>query len=428
VRDVNINVIGLGYIGLPTAAAFAQSGHDVYGYDVNPQLRRMLQAGVVSVGEPTVRQAVQDALRMEQLHIVDAVQSADAYILCLPTPTHEGAPDLSYVENAAAEVAAEAASGAILVLESTVPPGTTERLFKRALAREGKLIDDFHVAHCPERVIPGAIIQELRTNARVVGGRTPGDAEIVRKLYASFCEGDIAVTSTSVAEFIKVAENTFRDVNIAFANELATVAEELGIDVWESIALANKHPRVNILWPGPGVGGHCIPVDPHFLSDANPFATELIQSARRVNERMPHRIVRRVSELVDAAQGRKIALLGAAYKADIDDARESPTIRIDALLRDRGFVTTIYDPLVTNFGRPLCRSLEEAASGADALVLVTDHTAFRSLRPAEIGAMMRTPRLVDTRRFFDTEEWERNGFECYVLGRPFKRFVARAVA
>lgn len=427
-HDVRIAVIGLGYIGLPTAAVLAQSGHDVYGYDANPQIRQTLRAGPISVGEPLVRQAVQDALDTGQLHVVDSVPKAQAYILCLPTPTHEGTPDLSYVEAAAAEMAAEAEPGAILVLESTVPPGTTERILKCALAGEGKAIDDFHVAHCPERVIPGAIMQELRTNARVVGGRTADDAAIVRNLYASFCEGDIAVTSTSVAEFIKVVENTFRDVNIAFANELAIVAEELGIDVWESIALANKHPRVNILSPGPGVGGHCIPVDPHFLSDANPFATELIQSARRVNERMPHRIVRRVAELVDPAQGRKIALLGAAYKADIDDARESPTVRIDALLRDRGYATAIYDPLVTTFGRPLCRSLEEAAAGADALVLVTAHTAFRSLRPAAIAAVMRTPRLVDTRRFFETEEWERNGFECYVLGRPFKRFAVRAVA
>jgi UDP-N-acetyl-D-mannosaminuronic acid dehydrogenase len=428
VCDVKVAVIGLGYIGLPTAAVFAESGHHVYGYDVNPQTRRMLQEGVVAVGEVAVRQAVRQALQSGRLLVVDSVPAADAYILCLPTPTHEGTPDLSFVQKAAAEIAAIAEPGTILVLESTVPPGTTERILERALASEGKAIDDYHVAHCPERVIPGAIMQELRSNARVVGGRTPDDATVVRNLYASFCSGEIAVTSTSAAEFIKVVENTFRDVNIAFANELAIVAEELGIDVWETIALANKHPRVDILAPGPGVGGHCIPVDPHFLSAVNPFATELIQSARRVNERMPHRIVRRVMELVDPAPGRKIALLGAAYKADVDDARESPTLRIDALLRERGYLTAIYDPLVTTFERPLCRSVEEAVSGAEGLVLVTAHTAFRSLRPAAIAAAMLTARLVDTRRFFETEEWERAGFECYVLGRPRKRAAARAVA
>ena len=182
------------------------------------------------------------------------------------------------------------------------------------------------------------------------------------ELYSSFCKSPIAVTSIRTAEFVKIVENTYRDVNIAFANELAIVAEELDIDVWETISIANKHPRVDILQPGPGVGGHCIPVDPHFLSDANPFATELIQAARRVNDRMPHRIVRRISELVEPARGRKIALLGAAYKADVDDARESPTVRIDALLRERGYTTAIYDPLVTEFDRP---SEPHACGGSD---------------------------------------------------------------
>ena len=312
---MNVAVIGLGYIGLPTAAVFAQSGHQVYGYDANAQVRRSLQEGVVTIGEPAVREEVEAALLGCRLQIVDVVPRADAYVLCVPTPTLEGKPDLSYVENAAGMVAAMAEPGAIVVLESTVPPGTTERILRRALMSQGKAIDDFHVAHCPERVIPGAIMKELRTNARVVGGRTPADGAIVRKLYASFCEGDIAVTSTAVAEFVKVIENTFRDVNIAFANELAIVAEELGIDAWESIAIANRHPRVQILSPGPGVGGHCIPVDPHFLADASPFATELIQSARRVNERMPDRIARRVAELVEPAAGTKGRVAGCGLQS-----------------------------------------------------------------------------------------------------------------
>ncbi|MGC1381457.1 MAG: nucleotide sugar dehydrogenase, partial [Candidatus Baltobacteraceae bacterium] len=379
--------------------------------------------------EEPVRLAVAEALASNRLHVVDRVPTAEAYILCLPTPTHEGKPDLSFVEAGAAAVAAVAEPGAILVLESTVPPGATERILERALDDASKSVDEFHIAHCPERVIPGAIMTELRTNPRVVGGRTPRDAEIVRALYASFCEGEIALTSTPVAEFVKVVENTYRDVNIAFANELAVFAEELGVDVWETIALANKHPRVDILQPGPGVGGHCIPVDPHFLSDANPVVTELIQSARRVNDRMPYRIVRRISELVDPARGSKIALLGAAYKADVDDARESPTAAIDALLRDRGYTTAVYDPLVTRFARPLCASLEEAVSGADALVLITPHAAFRTIRPGEMARLMRRPRLVDTRKFFDTQDWKRRGFECYVLGRPFNsRVMSAAVA
>lgn len=425
---MNIAVIGLGYIGLPTASLLARRGHRVYGYDVNARLRRSLQRGHVSATEGPVKEAAQEALASGRLHVVDGIPSVQAYILCLPTPTHEGKPDLRYVEAAAAAVAAVAEPGSILVLESTVPPGATERIFERALSAAGKQIQDFRVAHCPERVIPGAIMNELRANGRVVGGRTAADAEAVKNLYASFCDGPIALTSIRTAEFVKIVENTFRDVNIAFANELAIVSEELGVDVWETIELANEHPRVNILQPGPGVGGHCIPVDPHFLSDANPFATELVQAARRVNDRMPHRIVRRVAELVEPERGHKIALLGAAYKADVDDARESPTVSIDALLRERGYLTAIYDPHVTQFHRPLSESLEEAVTGADAIVLVTPHSAFRSIRPAATASLMRTPRMIDTRRFFDAREWEACGFACYLLGRPFKRIAARAVA
>ncbi len=416
---MNIAVIGLGYIGLPTAALLARAGHRVYGYDVNAELRRSLQRGSLPGAEEGVRDAVLAALEEGRLHVVDRIPAAQAYILCLPTPSHEGKPDLRYVEAAALAAASVAPPGAILVLESTVPPGATERIFDRALEAAGKSSGDFVIAHCPERVIPGAIVQELRGNARVVGGRTAHDASVVAELYASFCEGPISRTSARVAEFVKIVENTFRDVNIAFANELAIVGEELGIDVWETIDLANKHPRVNILQPGPGVGGHCIPVDPQFLSDADPFVTELVQAARRVNDRMPNRIVRRITELVRPAAGRKIALLGAAYKADVDDARESPTVRIDALLRERGYATAVYDPLVTKFHRPLCGSLEEAVCDAEALVLITPHSAFRAIRPEDVAALVRTRRLVDTRRFFELDEWQRNGFACYLLGRPF---------
>jgi UDP-N-acetyl-D-mannosaminuronic acid dehydrogenase len=425
---MNVAVIGLGYIGLPTAALLARGGHQVYGYDVNQNLRRSLRRGEIPTNESAVRQAVSEAIATGNFRVVDHVPGAQAFILCLPTPTHEGKPDLRYVEAAADAVAAVAEPYSMLVLESTVPPGATERIFERALHRAGKSIHEYYVAHCPERVIPGAIIEELRSNARVIGGRTLRDAEVIRDLYSSFCEGQIALTSTNGAEFVKIVENTFRDVNIAFANELSMIAEELGVDVWETIELANKHPRVNILNPGPGVGGHCIPVDPQFLSNASPFISELIQSARRVNDRMPHHIVHRIAEMVRPARGRKIALLGAAYKADVDDARESPTARIVDLLHERGYATAVYDPLVTRFSVPLSESLALAAADADALVLVTPHTAFRSIRPTETASLMRTARLIDTRNFFPIEEWQRCGFECYALGRQFVPLGRQAVA
>lgn len=425
---MNVAIIGLGYIGLPTAALLAQGGHRVYGYDVNQQLCRDLRSNRIEIAEEAVREVVHDALNSERLHVLDAVPQAQAYIICVPTPAHDGRAVLTYVESAAAAVAAVAQPGAIIVVESTVPPGTTERVVGRALKEADKDIDDYCVAHCPERVIPGAIVEELRGNDRVVGARTMDDARRVADLYKSFCCGRISLTTTGVAEFVKVVENTYRDVNIAFANELAVFAEELGVDVWETIALANRHPRVNILEPGPGVGGHCIPVDPHFLAEANPWVTELIQSARRVNERMPYRIVRRIEEALGPSAGQKIALLGAAYKGDVDDARESPALRIDALLRERGFATAIYDPHVQRLSRPLCPTLEEALRGAEAMVLVTPHTAFRTIDPLQAGALMRARRLFDTRGFFDEAAWRANGFECYVLGRPAPKRSARAVA
>ncbi|HXW77594.1 MAG TPA: nucleotide sugar dehydrogenase, partial [Candidatus Eremiobacteraceae bacterium] len=270
----------------------------------------------------------------------------------------------------------------------------------------------------PERVIPGDIVKEMRDNARVIGGRRLEDAARARELYASFVRAEIFLTDCTTAELVKVIENTYRDVNIALANELAVLCEELDVDAWEAIALANKHPRVNILKPGPGVGGHCIPIDPHFLADANPFVTELIQTARRVNARMPNHVVRKIKELVPPVAGTpKIALLGAAYKANVDDSRESPTQRIDELLRENGYETAIFDPVATRFVRPLAPSFEAAARGADALVLVSDHDVFRAIEPQTAAEVMRNRNVVDTRDFFDLAKWRALGFRTYSLGR-----------
>jgi UDP-N-acetyl-D-mannosaminuronic acid dehydrogenase len=363
------------------------------------------------------------------LQITDVLAPADAYILCVPTPTIDRRPDLRYVEDAAAMVASIADEGAIIVLESTVPPGSTERIFEAAFNAAGKSIDDYRIAHCPERVLPGAIVDELRGNARVIGGRTKGDAEAVRALYSTFVVGKVHTTTVLVAEFVKVLENTYRDVNIAFANEIAILSEELGLDAWEAIALANEHPRVNILSPGPGVGGHCIPVDPVFLCNANPFVTELIQSARRINERMPHLVVQRIAEMLpETLRHPKIALLGAAYKANVGDARESPCARIDALLRERGMLTAIYDPHVTAFSRPLEPTLDSALQNAEACVIITDHREFASLDPVRTAALMHGRVLVDTRHMLDVPAWRRCGFTGYVLGQGGKLHAIEAVA
>ncbi|MGZ3498944.1 MAG: nucleotide sugar dehydrogenase [Vulcanimicrobiaceae bacterium] len=415
---MNVAVLGLGYIGLPTAAILADAGHHVVGVDVNEHLLEDIRSGCGHLGELDVRHLARSALASGNL-VVSALlpEAADAYIICVPTPTTAHKPDLHYVEEAAATVASRVNDGNLIVLESTVPPGTVEGTVVRALEAAGKLPDRVHIAHCPERVIPGSIVHELRHNARVVGGRRPVDAELARELYASFCLGDICLTDCMTAELVKVVENTFRDVNLAFANELALLSEGLGVDAWEVIQLANQHPRVNVLRPGPGVGGHCIPVDPHFLSNANPFLTELIQTARRVNERMPHVVVRLVDEILGPSRtGANIALLGAAYKADVDDTRESPTDAILRLLQERRYSVTVYDPLARQFEHELSPTIEDCARDADAIVLVTDHRLFREIDPRTVAPIVRRKLLIDTRNFLDRELWKAAGFTIRTLG------------
>src|SRR5215472_8571719 len=417
---MKVSVLGLGYIGLPTAAMLALGGHDVSGFDVSPRVRAGLRNGADHVADPEVRALAVEALATGRFAVADEIERSNAYIICVPTPNAvDGRPDLTYVHDATAAIAPLLRKGDLVILESTVPPGTMDRVVAGALREHDVSPDDVLLAHCPERVIPGAIVRELRENSRIMGGRTPAAARASKDLYASFVQADMFETDCTTAELVKVIENTFRDVNIALANELALLCEELGIDAWEAISLANKHPRVNILQPGPGVGGHCIPIDPHFLADANPFLTELIQTARRVNARMPNHVVRRIRELVPESEGApKIALLGASYKANVDDSRESPTEKIDELLREHGYDTAIYDPVASGFKRPLSPTLESALDGADALVLVVDHDAFRTIDPSVVARSMRGRIVIDARNQFDAARWERAGFDLHTLGRP----------
>jgi UDP-N-acetyl-D-mannosaminuronic acid dehydrogenase len=414
---VRICVQGLGHIGLATAAMLANGGHDVIGVDIDPRVLQMLRDGANHVNEQPVRELVLDALRCGSLALTDVVPAdAQAYIICVPTPTVDHKPDLSYVEAAARALAPLLSDGDLVILESTVPPRTFERVIVPVLRDAGVDPDTVALVHCPERVIPGAIVAELRENARVIGGRKPGDAERARILYASFCRGAIHTTDTVTAEVVKVIENAYRDVNIAFANELALLGEEIGIDVHEAIALANQHPRVNILSPGPGVGGHCIPVDPHFLSNANPFVTELIQTARRINERMPHVVVRRVAEMIGVQSGGHVALLGASYKANVSDTRGSPTRQVEELLHERGFATRVYDSLAQLYPGALTTPLADAVRGADAIVLMVGHDAFRAIEPERIAPLCRARNLIDTRAFLPAARWIEAGFQVYTLG------------
>ena len=320
--------------------------------------------------------------------------------------------DLTYVEAAVHSIGAVLRRGNLVILESTVPPGTIENVVIPILERYGWSRNDILLAHAPERVIPGAVMREMVENDRIVGGVTPQAAAAARDLYATFVRGDIVTTDATTAEFVKLIENTYRDVNIALANELARVAEYLGINVQEAIALANRHPRVNLLKPGPGVGGHCIPVDPYFLIELAPHLTPLMQAARAVNNGMVRHVVSTVTRLAREMNLFRWVVLGAAYKANVADERNSPSIAISRLLVEQGVSVVVHDPYIVRFNRPL----EDVVVGADGLLLLTDHSVYRLLDPASIASRMTKRFLFDTRLCVDVPKWEEHGFTVWRLG------------
>ncbi|MFD2026053.1 UDP-N-acetyl-D-mannosamine dehydrogenase [Promicromonospora aerolata] len=405
-------VVGLGYIGLPTAAILAARGFDVVGVDINDSTVEAVNRGEIPFVEPDLGQYVSDAVAAGKLSAVGKAEAADAFVVAVPTPfkgDHE--PDLSYIESAAKSLASQLQGGELVILESTSPPGATHRMAQWILeARPDLSLDGadgkpvIHVAHCPERVLPGRVMVELVTNDRIVGGLTPRAAEIARDLYRSFCEGEILLTDAVTAEMAKLVENSFRDVNIAFANELSVIADRLEIDVWELIELANHHPRVNILQPGPGVGGHCIAVDPWFIVDAAPKEARLIRTAREVNDDKPAWVVEKVRSAVAGIEKPVIVTLGLAFKPDIDDLRESPARKIVADLADEfdGSEILAVEPHVEELPKELANRRNVTLSGlksgvrrADVVVLLVDHTEFKEADVDEIG--LHEAKLVDTR-------------------------------
>ncbi len=399
--DYQVAVIGLGYIGLPTAAVLASHGWNVCGVDVSPAVVETVNAGRVHIEEKDLDRLVHQAIESEKLTASLEVPSAHFYLIAVPTPlTEEKTPDVSYVEAAARAIAPVVQPGACVIVESTSPVGTTERVAQIIAEMRPDLklpiygsqeAGDIALAYCPERVLPGRIVRELVENDRVIGGITPACAQRAAALYRSFVEGDCLTTNARVAETVKLTENSFRDVNIAFANELSVIADDLGVDVWDVIALANRHPRVNILQPGPGVGGHCIAVDPWFLVASSPKTARLIRTAREVNDFKAVYTERRVRGLLDAVPGGKVALLGLAFKPDIDDFRESPAMEIaHSLARTRGSRILLVEPfaeeLPEGFAGTGARlvSLDEALETAEIIVVLVDHTAFKHLLPADL--------------------------------------------
>lgn len=383
-KDLTITILGMGYIGLPTAIAFAKAGFIVKGFDVNRKVIETLKAGHIHIVEPSLQEAFEEALKSGRLIPTDKLEKSDVFIISVPTPFkknhEEKIADLSYVESASKEVATVLEENNLVILESTVPPMTT-KLMTNILERESGISrDKFMSVHCPERVLPGRILYELEHNDRIIGAERREAGEYTKVIYdAMVKEGTCYITDDITAEMCKLVENTFRDVNIAFANELSVICDKLRIDVFELIKLANKHPRVNILTPGAGVGGHCLAVDPWFIVEKFPKEANVIREARLINDFKPRFIVNKVDEILKGNKDLTVGVLGLAYKPDIDDLRESPAMEIAEILRDKGYKVVACEPNVNTqevngFG---LYSFDEILEKSDYLVLAQGHKEFK---------------------------------------------------
>ncbi|WP_278279213.1 nucleotide sugar dehydrogenase [Syntrophomonas palmitatica] len=341
-----ICVVGLGYIGLPTASLLAFYGHRVTGVDIDINILQQLGQGAIHIEEPNLNEVFQQVVKENKLVFRAEPKAADVFFIAVPTPIlSDKSCDLTYVLQAVNSIIPHIKTGNIVILESTVPPGTCEEIIKPLLQSAGYTIGrDLYLAHCPERVLPGSIVEELVENNRIVGGCTPACAQIAADIFRSFVKGEILLTDSKTAEMTKLIENTYRDLNIALANELVLLCHRLGINPLKAIELANKHPRVNILNPGPGVGGHCLAVDPYFIIEKAPELARLISRARIVNNEMPEYVYNAVKRLLTGLNHPKIAVLGLSYKGNVGDLRESPALKIVTLLREAGYALSLYEP------------------------------------------------------------------------------------
>jgi len=426
-----ICILGLGYIGLPTASTFARHGLKVVGVDTNPRIIETLRSGNLHIHEPGLGTVLESALESGNLTVSTDPEEADAFLIAVPTPfypdTHgeyDGRQyrraDMRAVISATEAIVPHLRQGNLVVLESTSPPRTTVDLVAPILERSGLIAgSDFFLCYSPERVLPGQILHELVENARVVGGITPESAAAGRELYATFVKGEIIETDATTAEMVKLMENTTRDVNIAIANEFSRLAEKFGVDVWEAITLANRHPRINILNPGPGVGGHCISVDPWFLVEAAPELTSLIYQARQVNDAQPHFVLEKVRQALGSLKEKKIAALGLAYKPDVDDLRESPATEVVYLLQQEAAHVKVWEPFKPDAdmqGIDMAYTLDEAILEADVLLLLVRHTEFLDLNPQELISKTNARIAIDTVNGWDAKKWQKAGFQFARLG------------
>jgi UDP-N-acetyl-D-mannosaminuronic acid dehydrogenase len=389
-------VLGLGYIGLPTASLLGTKGFKVLGVDVSREVVDTINRGEIHIVEPDLDVLVKSAVNSGNLFANTEPGPADVFIVAVPTPFKENhQPDLSYVESAIRSICPHIRSGNLIILESTSPVGTTENVVGRMLEESGyKVGSDVYVAHCPERVLPGRILAELIENDRIVGGIDPESTRVAARFYELFVSGDVIETDSRTAELAKLTENAFRDVNIAFANELSLICDEQRINVWELIQLANRHPRVNILNPGPGVGGHCIAVDPWFIITSAPKTSRLMRAAREVNDSKPQWVINRVKMAAARFKAPVIGCLGVTFKADIDDLRESPALEIARQLQTQQVGSVLVaEPNLRSMDEFDVRPLEEVIERSDIVLLLVDHKQFKQLDATSLSSKI----LIDTR-------------------------------
>ena len=402
-----ICILGLGYIGLPTAAILTRAGYEVFGVDVNKSVIDAINKGKVHIFEPNLDMLVKRAVENNLLQAGINVVKADIFILAVPTPFKDNhKPDISYVEAAVKEIIPCLEKGNLVILESTSPVGTTEYIANIVYElRKDLQNNDILFAHCPERVLPGRILDELVNNDRIIGGLNKESTEVAKAFYSTFVKGELITTDSKTAELSKLVENSYRDVNIAFANELSIICDKLKIDVWELISIANHHPRVNILNPGPGVGGHCIAVDPWFIVDSVPRESKLIHMAREINDYKPIFVFDKIENIIKKIKNPKIACLGLAFKADVDDLRESPAIKIvDLLSNNKDSEILVVEPYIKTLPNELDKKenvtlskYHEDVEKADVIILLVDHNKFKNEKLSNLNNKI----LIDTRGIYD---------------------------
>ncbi len=410
-------VLGMGYIGLPTALLLANGGNNVIGVDINEKTLTTLREKRLPFEEEGLQELLDRAFDKGTFSVSGEVEPADVFIVAVPTPfdTDLRMADLKYVISACEMIKPRLKKGNLVIIESTIPPRTCEHQVTSVLESETlRIPDDIHIAHCPERAIPGNTLHEMVNNDRVIGGLTETATQITAQLYSTFVKGKLHLTNSTTAELVKLMENTYRDVNIALANELTQLSDDYEIDIWKAIRLANLHPRVNILKPGPGVGGHCIAIDPWFLTE-NSNNSGMIFLSRQINDSMPQYVIKNVKKLLADVKRPVITVFGVAYKADVADTRATPANKFIKLALKEGYMVRVYDPFVKEYDYPLS-DLETAVNDSDCIVIITDHSVFAEMDPAEFKGLMARPNVFDTRNIIDRDRWKSAGFNVQIMG------------